>query len=105
MTRIENEKRIVETMIRLYCRRKEGNKTLCPECEQLLEYAHQRLDRCKYGNDKPTCRVCPIHCYRPTMKERVRQVMRWSGPRLIIYNPLAVIAHTLREWRGKHHST
>lgn len=96
-TRIEEEKAVVEQMIRLYCRRKEGNEVLCPSCQELLDYAHRRLDRCRYGEEKPTCKKCPIHCYRPEMKERIRAVMRWSGPRMILYHPVDAIKHVLRE--------
>ena len=85
MSRIEEEKRVVEQMIRLYCRKSEGHDELCPSCKELLDYAHSRLERCRYGEHKPTCKKCPVHCYRPNMKERIRIVMRWSGPRMIIY--------------------
>ena len=95
--RIEEEKAVVEQMIRLYCRKSEGHGELCPSCRELLDYAHRRLDRCRYGEDKPTCKKCPTHCYRPEMKERIRTVMRWAGPRMIIYHPLASIRHLLRE--------
>ena len=101
MKRIEEEKRVVEQMIRLYCRRKEGNHTLCPSCQELLDYAQGRLDRCRYGEAKPTCKVCPIHCYRPAMKERIQAVMRWAGPRMILYHPVAAIKHVLREMRKR----
>lgn len=92
---IDAEKRVVEQMIRLYCRKRQGNTTLCPDCRQLLDYAIERLDRCSYGNDKPTCRKCPIHCYRPAMKSRIKTVMRWAGPRMILYHPLLAIKHLL----------
>ena len=98
-SRIEEEKKVVEQMIRLYCRKKEGNGELCPNCHELLDYAHSRLDRCRYGEEKPTCKKCPIHCYRPDMKERVRAVMRWSGPRMMLYHPVAAIKHIYREMR------
>lgn len=93
--RITEEKDVVEQMIRLYCRKREGNKMLCPSCQELLDYAHRQLDRCRFGNDKPTCKKCPIHCYRPDMKEHIRKVMRWSGPRMILYHPLAAIKHLM----------
>ena len=96
-TRIEEEKAVVEQMIRLYCRKYEGHTKLCPSCSELLDYAHSRLDRCRYGEEKPTCKKCPVHCYRPEMKEKIRKVMRWSGPRMILYHPLAAIRHLLRE--------
>ena len=97
--RIEEEKAVVEQMIRLYCQKSEGHSELCTSCRELLDYAHSRLDRCRYGEDKPTCKKCPIHCYRPEMKERIKMVMRWSGPRMILYHPLAAIRHLLREMR------
>lgn len=52
MQRIEQEKKVVEQMIRLYCCRKEGNRTLCLACKELLDYAHARLDHCPFGNRK-----------------------------------------------------
>lgn len=52
MSRIEQEKQTVEQMIRLYCRKKEGNETLCPQCREVLEYAHARLSRCPFGEKK-----------------------------------------------------
>lgn len=93
---IEEEKKIVGQMIRLYCKKHEGHKELCPSCQELLEYAYHRLDKCKYGERKPTCQKCPIHCYKPEMKERIRKVMRWSGPRMILYHPITSIKHLLR---------
>ena len=56
---------------------------LCPECAALLDYALRRLDSCRFGDGKPSCRKCPVHCYRADMRERIRTVMRWAGPRMI----------------------
>ena len=49
---IEREQRTAEQMIRIYCRYKEGNKELCPTCQQLLHYAHNRLEHCTFGEQK-----------------------------------------------------
>lgn len=95
--RITEEKISVERMIRLYCRYKEGNRRLCPECSAMLEYALGRLDKCRFSNDKPTCRKCPVHCYRPDMRRRIRKVMRWSGPRMILFHPCMAVRHLARE--------
>ena len=97
MKRIKEEQRVVEQMIRLYCAKKEGHDELCPACMDLLRYAMERLERCKFGDNKPTCKKCPIHCYRPLMKRRMREVMRWAGPRMIWYHPVAAIKHVIRE--------
>ena len=93
MNRIEREKHTVSLMIRLYCRRKEGNRSLCEGCNKLEEYAHKRLSACKYGEQKTSCKKCPTHCYRKDMRERIRQVMRFAGPMMILYHPVEAIRH------------
>ncbi len=95
MGTVASEKRTVELMIRYYCRRREGNRELCDGCRQLLEYAHARLDRCPYGDGKGACKRCVTHCYRPAMRERVRQVMRYSGPRMLLFAPWQAVRHYL----------
>ena len=66
---------------------------LCPECAELLAYARLRLEKCRYGADKPTCANCETHCYRPAMREKVREVMRYSGPRMLKLHPVLAVAH------------
>ncbi len=95
MERIEREKHTVELMIRLYCKKKEGNKELCNDCQELLEYADKRLSHCRFGNEKTTCRKCPVHCYKPEMRERIRQVMRFAGPRMMLYQPIEALRHMI----------
>ena len=97
MNRIKEEQRVVAQMIRLYCKKAEGNKDLCPACAELLRYATARLEHCPFGDKKTTCRKCPVHCYRPQMKERMCEVMRWAGPRMIWYHPVAAVKHIMRE--------
>lgn len=99
MTRIEREQKTVEQMIRIYCRHREGNRELCADCKALLDYALKRLENCPFGEKKSSCRKCSVHCYRPDMKERIRLVMRYSGPRMIFYHPLAAIRHIITELR------
>lgn len=97
MSRIEREKKTIELMINIYCRKKHNNKRkeLCEECNELLEYAHKRLSYCKFGENKSTCGKCPIHCYKKDMKVKIKEVMKFSGPRLIIYNPIELFKHML----------
>ncbi len=96
-SKIEKEKQVVEQMIRLYCKHKEGNAELCDSCKSLLEYAHARLSHCRFGDDKPTCKKCPVHCYKPEMRDRIRNVMKWSGPRMMFYHPITAIKHLIAE--------
>lgn len=97
MTRIEKEKEIVEIMINLYCNKKHKCKDgFCDECKELLDYAHKRLTYCKFGNKKSSCSKCTIHCYKKDMKLRIKEVMKFSGPRLIIYRPYEFIRHIFK---------
>ena len=102
MTEIEREKRIVEKMIKLYCRKKEGNRVLCRNCEELREYAFCRLSSCPYGNKKGSCKHCKTHCYKPEMRERIREVMRYAGPRMILYHPIDAIRHLIKELKNRY---
>ena len=97
MARIENEKVVVEKMIRLYCRKKLRARELPEEYAELLEYAKLRLTRCKFGDNKPNCKRCPIHCYKADMRAKIREIMRWSGPRMIVYDPVAAIRYILNK--------
>ncbi len=92
--RIAREKKTIRFMIGLYCRGHHGAKPgSCRECKTLLDYALARLERCPYQEDKPVCAYCPIHCYKPEMRERIRSVMRYSGPRLIFRHPVLALLH------------
>ncbi|WP_291595733.1 nitrous oxide-stimulated promoter family protein [Bacteroides sp.] len=93
--RVAHEKKVVELMIRIYCRKKEKNAALCPDCEELLRYAHARLDRCPFGEKKSSCKKCTVHCYKPAMRERMRLVMCFSGPRMMLYAPWEALRHLL----------
>jgi len=100
MNRIEREKHTIACMIRLYCLgKKHADKAPCQDCLQLLEYAHTRLDRCRFGNNKPTCVKCPVHCYGKDMRHRVQGVMRYSGPRMTLHHPVLAIRHLMDERR------
>ena len=81
----EREKCMVGDMIALYCRKQHGTKRghLCTECAELNEYARQRSDKCPFMENKTFCSNCKVHCYRPEMREKIRAVMRFSGPRIM----------------------
>ena len=100
MTHLEQEKKTVRQMVEIYCYREKhsSSKGLCEECSALLDYACKRLDHCKFGEQKPTCKICPVHCYKPEMKAKIREVMRYAGPRMIWYHPLTAIRHLLKSY-------
>src|SRR5215831_4191615 len=82
--RLDREWRTMEFMVRIFCRDQHPtSQGLCPECRALLDYAAVRLDRCRFGADKPTCAKCPVHCCQKQRREQVREVMRYAGPRML----------------------
>jgi len=99
----EKEKKTVRFMIEIYCRRKHHSRgaMLCPECQQLAEYTAARVDHCPFMATKTFCSNCKVHCYKPEMREKIRAVMRFSGPRMILYCPRLVIRHKLSEGANK----
>lgn len=94
----EREKRMVSEMIALFCRKRHGSRAgeLCAECAELDAYARSRSDRCPFMETKTFCSNCRVHCYRPEMREKIREVMRFSGPRMIFHHPVAAIRHVVK---------
>jgi hypothetical protein len=92
--RTSRERRTIEAMIRIYCRDRHGRRRgLCGDCERLRAYAEQRLIHCPFGAGKPTCANCTVHCYRADMRQAVREVMRYAGPRMVSRHPILAILH------------
>jgi hypothetical protein len=92
--RMDRERTTVEAMIDIYCRRQHRTDNgLCPDCEALREYARQRLQGCPFQEGKTTCAKCPVHCYKPDMRERIRAVMRCAGPHMLYRHPILTFQH------------
>lgn len=100
--RLQREYQTVAAMIGLYCRGRHrgaaAGAALCAGCEDLRRYAEQRIVKCPFADDKPTCVKCLVHCYRPDNRERIRQVMRYAGPRMLLHHPLMAARHYWDEW-------
>ncbi|MBT3374763.1 MAG: nitrous oxide-stimulated promoter family protein [Lentisphaerae bacterium] len=97
---LQEEKATVKAMIELFCNHQHHADALCDDCSELLAYAEQRLGNCPFGDDKPTCRKCSVHCYSPEMRERIAGVMRFSGPRMALRHPIRGLRHLMRERRS-----
>lgn len=127
----EREQEIVSQMIALYCKgnhsahrsvslRERGGEMrqmregtalrergsgerwdLCPECAELEAYAHARSERCPFMEEKTFCSNCTVHCYRPEMRERIRTVMRYAGPRMLFHHPVMAIRHMIESQRER----
>jgi len=96
----KTERKTVGKMIYIYCAAKHGtSEALCANCAELNKYAQIKLERCRFGEDKPTCQKCMVHCYKPEMKIRIQEVMRFSGPRMILRSPVLAAKHLLKNMK------
>ena len=94
----KKEQYVVEEMIRLYCRKNHcgyGRQAgqMCPECQELADYARFRSEKCPFMKEKTFCANCRVHCYKQEMREKIRKVMRYSGPRMLLYHPVLAVWH------------
>lgn len=88
-------------MIAMYCRANHGGgRDLCPECQELRDYSRRKVERCPLLADKPACNRCPVHCYTPEMREIIRRVMRYAGPRMPLRHPVMTLFHIVDLTRG-----
>ena len=98
--RMAREWKTMEAMIEIHCRdHHQATGALCAECQELLDYATLRLERCRFGAAKPTCARCPVHCYQRARREQVKAVMRYAGPRMLWMHPLMSLRHWLDGFR------
>ena len=95
--RRKRELKTIEVMVGMYCHahHQEGSRSLCSACNSLLDYAARRLEHCVFGDAKPTCANCLVHCYSAEKREQIRLVMKWAGPRMLLHHPIRAIFHLL----------
>ncbi len=100
------EQYVVEQMVFLYCKKNHPafdrkNRQMCPECQALADYAKMRSEKCPFMKEKTFCANCKVHCYKPDMRENIRKVMRFSGPRILFYHPILACWHLICSKREK----
>lgn len=94
--RIRREKATVGIMIEMYCRAHHGSALgVCARCQTLHEHSLRKIERCRFGAAKPVCARCRIHCYGKDMRNQIRAVMRFAGPRMMFRHPLLALLHAM----------
>ena len=103
--RLRREHQTLVCMARIYCddHHEHARGELCGDCAELMEYAETRLAKCPYGQEKPTCAKCPIHCYKRAQREQVREVMRYAGPKMTYRHPVRALVHVFDKLRTAVH--
>ncbi len=70
------------------------NIEICPECRRLLAHAFTKRTHCPL-HPKPACKHCPSHCYHPSYRAQIREVMKYSGRKLLLSGRLDYLFHLL----------
>ena len=95
------EKEVIELMIRIYCDHKHEGEPFCSSCRELLDYSIHRIDHCPFMEDKTYCSNCKVHCFNEEMRASIREVMRFSGPRMLVHHPIMAIDHVFQSLKQK----
>lgn len=99
--------RLIGKFVEVYCKGKHGaverstftlpagmgERRLCAECAAFMEYSVSKRLRCPLEAEKPTCKHCRIHCYATEQRQKVREIMSWSGRRLMLRGRLDYVWH------------
>lgn len=102
--RLARERKTIEVMLKMYCKNHHNKEfELCENCEPLLKYALNKIDKCVFGEKKPACSECKIHCYAKEMRNKIKEIMRYSGARMLLNHPYLAIMHLIdkRKYKGK----
>lgn len=94
----KNDIRLIGKFVEVYCAGKHGSsersffvlpgglgqRKFCCECAAFMEYAVSKRIKCPLEAEKPSCKHCRIHCYAGEQREKVREIMGYSGRRLMM---------------------
>lgn len=99
----EQQKRLIPVMIKKYCHGKHHTygKNICEECQDLTNYALLRLDKCPFKENKSFCSSCKVHCYQNEYRLKIKEVMKYSGPRMIFTHPIFCFKHVIETIKNK----
>jgi hypothetical protein len=82
------ELKTIRVMVQMYCRDHHGSPD--PQCRALRRadgVRGARLERCVFGDAKPTLHQLHRPLLHPERREEVRVVMRYAGPRMLLRHP------------------
>lgn len=85
----DKEKELLTIMISIY---EKGHQQ---DLSELKEYVFKRIDCCPRKEEKTFCSSCPIHCYQKKYRDQIKEVMKYSGKRMLFKHPLITIKHLI----------
>ena len=103
---LDRDRATLEAIGSIYCKAHHGRaaseagSTLCSECAQVVDYAMARTKKCP-NNHEGNCKDCTIHCYAGEMRERVKAMMAYSAPRMLVRHPAMTARYLRKKLRGR----
>ncbi len=97
------EIKTIKVMVNLFCRDHHRGLTPCEQCLELLEYTVERVKQCPLQEQRTTCGQCHVHCFKPSMQKKIKEVMRYAGPRMLKAHPVLAAKHILKGLVKKGH--
>ena len=68
---------------------------LCEDCRKLMTHGLAKMMQCTQ-DPKPMCKKCEVHCYAPAYREKIREVMKFSGLYLVKHGRVDLMYHYFR---------
>ncbi len=90
---MSREIKMLETMVKIYCKSKDE---LCEDCQELVSYATIRVEKCPFGENKTSCSKCKVHCFQEPYRSKIKEVMKYAGPRMALRHPVKTIKHFIK---------
>ena len=98
----QEEEFMITEMMHIFCKKKHKHKDgLCSECEDLLNYAIGKTRKCPFMETKTFCSACKVHCYEAKRRMEIKEVMKFSGPRILLVHPIIAIKHMMVTFKEK----
>lgn len=103
----EKDIRLIGTFVEVYCAGRHGSserslfclpagvggRRLCSECAEFMAYAVARRMKCPLEAGKPSCKHCRVHCYTKANLAKVKEIMAYSGKKLLLRGRLDYLWH------------
>lgn len=70
-----------------------GEMKICSGCAEFMQYAITKRLKCPLEVEKPSCKHCRIHCYGKEERDMVREIMAYSGRKLLLRGRLDYVWH------------
>jgi Nitrous oxide-stimulated promoter len=85
----------LQSLFPIYCGKYHSSEKgeLCDSCSAELEYAIHKTKICPEKDQGKTCSDCKVHCFEAEHRERIKEIMRFAGPRLIWSHPLLSVRY------------